>query len=205
MSNKKETSKTAFNHQAATYDHDIKGQHARSLYPFLLEKLSTLSYQSALDLGCGTGEMLRLILSQNSDKELTGIDLSEKMLEVAHQKLPDSVSLVLGDSEHLPFSDGSFDVVYCNDSFHHYPNPDNVFKEIHRVLRPDGIFLIGDCWQPLIGRTIMNFYMKYSKEGDVKIYSKKEFLSMFSHYFQNVHWQKVTSTACMVWGQKVTL
>ena len=44
----KERSRAAFNRQAATYDRDIKGQHARSLYPILLEKLSHISFQSAL-------------------------------------------------------------------------------------------------------------------------------------------------------------
>ena len=61
MNTVKEKSKAAFNQQAATYDKDIKGQHARSLYPVLLEKLSHIPFQSALDLGCGTGEMLKLI------------------------------------------------------------------------------------------------------------------------------------------------
>mgnify|MGYP000279088380 CR=1 FL=1 len=56
MNTVKENSKAAFNQQAATYDKDIKGQHARSLYPVLLEKLSHIPFQSALDLGCGTGE-----------------------------------------------------------------------------------------------------------------------------------------------------
>ena len=54
MNTAKENSKAAFNQQAATYDKDIKGQHARSLYPVLLEKLSHIPFQSALDLGCGT-------------------------------------------------------------------------------------------------------------------------------------------------------
>ena len=66
MNTIKENSKAAFNQQAATYDKDIKGQHARSLYPVLLEKLSHIPFQSALDLGCGTGEMLKLILQNKS-------------------------------------------------------------------------------------------------------------------------------------------
>ena len=111
----KENSKAAFNRQAATYDEDMKGQHARSLYPVLLEKLSHIPFQSALDLGCGTGEMLKLILQEDTHKELCGIDLSEKMLAVAKSKLPEQVKLILGDSESLPFSDNAFDVVYCND------------------------------------------------------------------------------------------
>ena len=202
MNTIKENSKAAFNRQAATYDRDIKGQHARSLYPFMLKKLSDISFQSALDLGCGTGEMLKLILQKNEHKDLYGIDLSEEMLAVAKSKLPNRVRLFLGDSESLPFPDNSFDVVYCNDSFHHYPAPQNVLMEVHRVLKPGGTFLIGDCWQPSLGRVIMNFYMRHSKEGDVKIYSKSELVSMLSTYFHNVSWERVGNTACIAIGEK---
>ena len=179
MNTAKENSKAAFNQQAATYDKDIKGQHARSLYPVLLEKLSHIPFQSALDLGCGTGEMLKLIL-----------------------QLPEQVKLLLGDSEALPFPDNTFDVVYCNDSFHHYPAPMNVLREVHRVLKPGGTFLMGDCWQPLVGRIIMNFYMRHSKEGDVKIYSEAEIVSMLSKYFRNVSWEQIGNTACIAMGEK---
>ena len=72
MNTIKENSKATFNQQAATYDKDIKGQHARSLYPVLLEKLSHIPFQSALDLGCGTGEMLKLILQKDNHKDLCG-------------------------------------------------------------------------------------------------------------------------------------
>ena len=105
MNTIKENSKAAFNQQAATYDKDIKGQHARSLYPILLEKLSHIPFHSALDLGCGTGEMLKLIFQKDTHKELCGIDLSEEMLAVAKSKLPEQVKLLLGDSESLPFPD----------------------------------------------------------------------------------------------------
>ena len=202
MNTAKENSKAAFNQQAATYDKDIKGQHARSLYTVLLEKLSPIPFQSALDLGCGTGEMLKLILQEDVGKELYGIDLSEKMLHVAKSKLPEQVKLLLGDSEALPFPDNTFDVVYCNDSFHHYPAPMNVLREVHRVLKPGGTFLMGDCWQPLVGRIIMNFYMRHSKEGDVKIYSEAEIVSMLSKYFRNVSWEQIGNTACIAMGEK---
>ena len=84
--------------------------------------------------------MLKLILQEDTHKELCGIDLSEKMLAVAKSKLPEQVKLILGDSESLPFSDNAFDVVYCNDSFHHYPAPQNVLREVYRVLKPGGTF-----------------------------------------------------------------
>ena len=202
MNDQKEKSKAAFNQQAATYDTDMKGQHARSLYPILLDRLSHISYHSALDLGCGTGEMMKQILQTDNCKELYGIDLSEEMLAVAKSKLPDQVKLLLGDSESLPFPDNFFDVVYCNDSFHHYPAPRNVLSEVQRVLKPGGTFLMDDCWQPYIGRVIINFYMRHSKEGDVKIYSETEMVSMLSEYFHDVSWERIGNTACISMGKK---
>lgn len=202
MADIKENSKAAFNQQAATYDNDIRGQHARSLYPVILKKLSEITYHTALDLGCGTGEMMKLILQQSDDKSLYGIDLSEKMLEVAKEKLGNRVNLILGDSEQLPFSDSFFDVVYCNDSFHHYPAPDKVLSEVCRVLKPGGIFVMCDCWQPAIGRAIMNFYMKHSKEGDVKIYSEQEIRKLFSGHFSKILWERIGNTSCMICGIK---
>ena len=92
----KERSRATFNRQAATYDRDIKGQHARSLYPILLEKLSHISFQSALDLGCGTGEMMKRILQADASKDLCGIDLSEEMLAAARSKLPAQVPSAFG-------------------------------------------------------------------------------------------------------------
>lgn len=200
MENKKLNSKNTFNRQAATYDLDIKGSHARALYPALLEQLSSLSYHTALDLGCGTGEMMRLILEREPDKQLYGIDLSENMLKIAEKKLGKRGSLCLGDAEHLPFSDRTFDVVYCNDSFHHYPAPERVLAEICRVLKENGTFLMGDCWLPSFSRAIMNLYIKHSREGDVKIYSEQEIRSMFGKYFSHVTWKRLGTTSCLASG-----
>lgn len=198
----KENSKAAFDQQAAVYDKDIRGQHARSLYPILLERLARISFQSALDLGCGTGEMMKRILDTDGSKRLYGIDLSERMLETARTKLGERAALVLGDSEFLPFPDHFFDVVYCNDSFHHYPAPEKVLKEVRRVLKAGGAFLLGDCWQPPGARMVVNFYMRHSKEGDVKIYSRAEMVSLLSRQFHDVSWERVGGSACIAMGTK---
>jgi len=198
----KEKSKIAFNHQAATYDKDIKGQHARNLYPVLLEKLSSISYETFLDLGCGTGAVLQSILDKDSNKKAYGLDLSENMLQIAKGKLNNRATLILGDSDNLPFENQFFDVVYCNDSFHHYPMPKTVLSEVNRVLKPGGTFIICDCWQPLLSRAIMNAFIKYSNEGDVRMYSEKEICGLLSLYFQNIVWEKVNQTSFIAYGSK---
>ena len=69
----KENSKEAFNEQAYSYDYDIKGRHARTMYPEILNYLSSITYSNFLDLGCGTGEMIKIILA--SDKKKRRLEL----------------------------------------------------------------------------------------------------------------------------------
>lgn len=163
MEEKKEKSKKAFNDQAQSYDFDIKGKHARVMYPYVLEKLDKIDFNNFLDLGCGTGELIKLVLNTFSDKQAYGLDISEEMLKVADKKLSNNVELVLGDSENLPYATNFFDVVYCNDSFHHYPSPQRVLTEVFRVLKPSGTLIITDCWQPLFGRGKRNKKVIISK------------------------------------------
>ena len=79
MEEKKEKSKKAFNDQAQSYDFDIKGKHARVMYPYVLEKLDKIDFNNFLDLGCGTGELIKLVLNTFSDKQAYGLDISEEM------------------------------------------------------------------------------------------------------------------------------
>ncbi len=202
MERSKENSTAAFDPQAAGHDQGACGQHARSLYPRLLAKRARIPFHTALDLGCGTGEMIRLLLEADPGRKLFGLDLSEEMLSVARAKLQGRAALTVGDSERLPYPDGMFDVVYCNDSFHHYPAPEKVLGEVSRVLRPGGTFLLGDCWQPPVGRAIMNVYMRHSKTGDVKIYSRKELTALLAEYFHDVTWERAGLTACIALGRK---
>ena len=54
---------------------------------------------------------------------------------------------VQGDSERLPFAEGSFDFVTCANSFHHYPHQDRAVAEMHRVLKPGGRLMIVDGYR----------------------------------------------------------
>ena len=130
---KKRQSQQAFDQQAATYDTDIQGSHARTLYPYMLQEITHAWGDRVLDLGCGTGALTAQVLEQDPRRQVTGLDLSEQMLAQARARLGDRVKLIQGDSECLPFPDGSFDVVYCCDSFHHYPDPAAVLALFHRA------------------------------------------------------------------------
>lgn len=95
-----------------------------------------------LDVGTGTGFFACLLAAEGH--ETTGIDLTPEMIEVARAKRMPGVELVVGDCEKLPFPDGSFDAVICCQSFHHYPNVQDFFDSVARVLRPGGRLILRD-------------------------------------------------------------
>lgn len=197
----KALSKAAFDAQAKAYDKGMEGDHARQLYRIVADKVaqacSNIRMPHILDLGCGTGALAEIIQSEIPDCSIVGIDLSPRMVEQARTRLDERVEIATGDAEHLPFPDSSFDVVYCNDSFHHYPDPVLAVFQAWRVLRAGGTFVIGDVWQPAPARMIMNAWMPHSKEGDVRIYSEGEMRTILGKWFDAVDWHRVGSTACV--------
>lgn len=134
---------------------------------------------SLLDVGCGTGIFLSEVLNK-FDAKVSGIDISPGMIEKSKELLDGRADLKVGDSEHLSWSDKSFDIVTCNASFHHYPNPEFVLKEMKRVLRQNGIVIIADPYTPKsLLRFFLNSFLQFSDSGDVKFYSKEEMLELF--------------------------
>jgi ubiquinone/menaquinone biosynthesis C-methylase UbiE len=103
----------------------------------------------ALDIGCGTGTLTGMLAASPWPVEAVGMDYSSGMCVQAAAKveragLSEAAHFVAGDSEHLPFADGVFDVVTCSNSFHHYPHQDVVVREMRRLLSPDGRLVLID-------------------------------------------------------------
>lgn len=120
------------------------------------------------DLGCGTG--LSTFIWLRAAREVTGIDPNRDMLLIAQQKLktilkpPEAgepfakLMFVPAHSTKLPFTDESLDIVTCSQSFH-WMEPKATLREVHRVLRKDGLFAAYDCdWPPVIGAEIERAY-----------------------------------------------
>jgi SAM-dependent methyltransferase len=96
-----------------------------------------------LDVGCGTGQLLREAASLFATARLIGVDPAAEMLRRARGNVDSAVELVLGDVHRLPFPSGSFDLVLSTASGHHWSDPRTAFAEIARVLSPGGAFVLG--------------------------------------------------------------
>jgi len=94
-----------------------------------------------LDIGTGPGYLPFEIAKRNPRLEITGIDLSSGMVDIARKKaamlgLSGRVQFQLANAVALPFEPGSFDHVVSTLSFHHWAQPAACIREIHRVLKP---------------------------------------------------------------------
>ena len=198
-------SKVAFDHQAPVYDTTYYGKHARSSHQYLIDRVCRTPFQSVLDIGCGTGSVLKGILDFKGDSiKAYGLDISKQMLVRARMKLHDRAILVEGDSEYLPFESGTMDCVICCDSFHHYPSPTQALSEMHRVLVKDGTLFLCDCWYPKVVRAIVNFSIRFAKSGDVKMYSRYDMANLLAKAgFKAIGWDVVNTRSFLVNGKKI--
>jgi demethylmenaquinone methyltransferase/2-methoxy-6-polyprenyl-1,4-benzoquinol methylase len=123
-----------------------------------------------LDLGCGTGDLTISLALAKKGAEITGLDYSLPMLELARKKaarvgLGERVKFAHGEATQLPFPDGHFDCVGISFAFRNltYKNPLRLphFAEVKRVLRPGGRYVIVESSQPenRIIRALFHLYM----------------------------------------------
>ncbi len=97
-----------------------------------------------VDIGCGTGRLLRRMHATWPEATLVGVDSSQGMVTRAHQLTPNA-TIYLASAEHLPLEDDSVDLVTSTISFHHWSDQVQGVSEIYRVLHHGGAFILVDA------------------------------------------------------------
>jgi len=99
--------------------------------------------QGILDIGCGTGRLLRKLQSQWPAATLAGIDASAGMVERARSLTPHA-TIYQASAEHIPLEDASIDLVTSTMSFHHWSDQASGVREATRVLTKGSLFILAD-------------------------------------------------------------
>jgi demethylmenaquinone methyltransferase/2-methoxy-6-polyprenyl-1,4-benzoquinol methylase len=132
-----------------------------------IRQLQNLNPQYILDVATGTADMPLLMFKMLRPTKITGIDISEKMMEIGRQKiaaqhLQNKIDLKSGDSEAISFSDASFDAVTVSFGVRNFANLPKGLSEIQRVLKPAGKAVVLEFSRPKNGvaRWLYNIYCR---------------------------------------------
>ena len=143
-------------------DEGIQGEFTVELYDHMMRRfrdkgwLETnlilkqgISSGFALEVGPGPGYLGLEWLKRTQGTLLKGLDISADMIKIAERNareyhLKDRVTYVKSDAREMPFEDNTLDAVFTNGSLHEWSEPNRIFNEIYRVLKPQGKYHISD-------------------------------------------------------------
>jgi demethylmenaquinone methyltransferase/2-methoxy-6-polyprenyl-1,4-benzoquinol methylase len=104
---------------------------------FLVSRVDVDEHATVLDVATGTGAVARELVRRHGCR-VVGLDQSAAMLEQARRAVPPSVDLVVGDADHLPFEDASFDALTFTYLLRYVDDPPSTMQELARVVKPGG-------------------------------------------------------------------
>ncbi len=222
QADKKSQVATMFNRIAGNYDflnHFLSAGTDIYWRRKAVDKLKELRPARILDIATGTADFaIETLRAAAPDAQITGVDISEGMLDVGRRKLVERqlshrIQLELGDSENLPYADGAFDAVTASFGVRNFAHLERGLAEMRRVLRPGGKLVILEFSKPTAFplKQAYNFYFRrvlpvfgklISKDQSAYTYLPEsvqafpdgpDFLAILAKVgFQNPVWQPLT-------------
>jgi ubiquinone/menaquinone biosynthesis C-methylase UbiE len=143
-----------------------------------LKRMPMTASSRVLDVGCGTGELLRRLRAKYPEAALAGLDPVAEMLAVARDKLSGREDLRIGYADSLPWSSGTFDAVVSCNMFHYISHPVQALREMARVLRPGGSLVLTDWCDDYLACRVCNLYLRLTNRAFYKTYREAECMDL---------------------------
>jgi len=149
-------------------------QAQKNLTDYCIELLPPIKNKEIVEIGCGNGIQALYVNNKYNPSKITGIDLNKANIEIANNERKiakvKNVRFIVDDAQNLTqIPSESADVLLNIESAFHYPDKSAFLKEVHRVLRPGGYFLIADILST-----------RQKREGFMKVWGKP-----MVHHFWN--------------------
>ena len=153
-----------------------------------------------LDIGCGGGATLHRMAEKVTSGHVTGVDYSDVSVETSRRNNEKNISsgkmdVLEGSVENLPFADDSFDKIITVESFYFWPDPQENLKEVRRVLKKGGTFLLvadtynKDGLDPKTLENICRFHLfTPTAEEFRKLFEKAGFTDIQIHVKEGTDW-----------------
>ncbi len=190
-----------------------------------LKEVRKYPHNHILDIATGTADIAIKAFKMLNPQHITGIDISEKMLEVGREKiekeqLSDKITLKREDVSQMSFADKTFDVAITSFGIRNFDKLEKSIQEIHRTLKPKGKFVILEMSEPqttvikqgylLFVKTLIPFAVR-TFSSDPKAYSYltdsmkvfpqgKDFLSILERNgFEKIKYKKLFLGVCSLY------
>jgi ubiquinone/menaquinone biosynthesis C-methylase UbiE len=162
--------------QASDYERRWTGYLDATLKP-TLTALQAGAGERILDVGCGTGRLLRELQIAVPGVQGWGVDVSEEMLAIAKARST-GAGYVRADVHRLPFRAGSFDAVLSSSSLHHWARPARVLADIGELLRPGGRIVLTDWADDFLPTRVLSMILRITDRSHVKTYTSAALCAM---------------------------
>jgi ubiquinone/menaquinone biosynthesis C-methylase UbiE len=136
--------------------------------PMLLGMTGPLEGEHALEIGCGSGFGMRIILETFGAASVRGIDIDPRMVARAQKRIRRygaRAEVSVGDVTAIPAEDQSFDVVFDFSVLHHVESWEDGVREVARVLKPNGLFVFREATKQALDRWSYRLLFKHPEEN----------------------------------------
>ena len=164
----------------------------------LLKMGGRMTGSTALEIGCGRGVGIKLILNVFGAEQVHAFDLDPKMVELARKRTQTpnkKVRLWTGDAASIPARNNYYDAVFDFGVIHHVPNWQDALREIFRVLKPGGRFYAEEVFEKFIVHPVWRWLVKHPQDNRfdqdkfINALTDSGFLVISSHQIrQNFGW-----------------
>ena len=146
-----------FDQRAAKYDERV-GKMSSRFYRLLLGQVELFAGAKVLDVGCGTGTVLRR-MADVCEINGYGIDAEKNMVAEAKHKCP-NMNIQVARCEDMPFESQFFDIITTCMAYHHFADRTGFAKEAARIIKPGGWLYIADPRLPFVIRKTLNGFFR---------------------------------------------
>jgi ubiquinone/menaquinone biosynthesis C-methylase UbiE len=189
---------------ASSYDRAWE-RYVRDSTTLALAEFPTSPALRVLDIGCGTGVLLRRALDADTTRTALGVDITLDMLRQAAQRLPDTVPLVCASGDNVPLRAASVDLVVSTSTLHYMRDPIGMLREARRLLVPGGTVIVGDWCRDYWTMSALDRVLRWVDPAHVATLSGETLVRLMRNAgFQNVRlsrrridrfWGLMTATA----------
>lgn len=152
----------------------------------LLDLIDPQNDDVIVDLGTGTGYVAFALAERCNVSKVIGIDIVTDTLsrnrEIVNKKDILNLEFIAYDGTRFPLPDSSIDCIVTRYALHHFPDIENSFKEIYRVLKPKGKLIIADPTPNKNDKNrFVDKFMQIKPDGHIKFYSLDEYKNMLEN------------------------